>query len=115
MARSKHIKQAFIFPFCILLLGLVPRVQTANPAFGEKDTYVEVHGPNIACVPITAKYVKYDGIIKKISRFSAALSTGEEDCQCPKCCNGHCYIIIYTNIISPAGPLRILAILWIEC
>ena len=101
--RGKHIKEALVLLFYILLPGLVPRVQTANPTFGQKDTYVEVHGPNIAHVPITAKYVKYDGIVKRISRSAATLSAGEGDCQCPKCYNGHCYTIIYANIISPMG------------
>ncbi len=77
--------------------------------------YIEVHGPDIAYVPMTEKYVKYDGLVRKISRFSAALNSGEEDCKCPNCCNGHCYIIIYTGIISPVGPLMVPAILWLEC
>ena len=115
MAKGTLIKRAFLFLFCILFLGLVPSVQTAGPAFGEKEVYVEVHGSNIAHVPITAKYVKYDGKIRRISRFSAALASGEEDCQCPQCCNGRCYIIIYTDFLSPIGPLRVLAILWLEC
>lgn len=115
MKVSNSIRGSFLFVICALFMGFVSTVHTTDLTVTGKDPYIEVHGPSIAYVPITAKYVKYDGIIKKISRFSAALSTGEEDCQCPKCCNGHCYIIIYTNIISPAGPIMILAILWLEC
>ena len=115
MLRINGKRQVRISLFCILLLGLVARVQKADPAFVEKANFIEVHGPDIAYVPMTAKYVKYDGIVRKISKFCAIQNTGENDCQCPNCCDGRCYVIIYTNIISPAGPLRILAILWIEC
>lgn len=115
MLRINGKRQVRISLFCILLLGLVARVQKADPAFVEKANYIEVHGPDIAYVPMTAKYVKYDGIVRKISKFCAIQNVGEKDCQCPKCCDGSCSVTIYTDLILPGGPLRGLFILWIEC
>ena len=115
MSRINGKRQVRISLFCILLLGLVARVQKADSAFVEKANYIEVHGPDIAYVPMTAKYVKYDGIVRKISKFSAIQNADEKDCQCPKCCDGSCYVIIYTGLIFPSGPIRVLYILWIEC
>lgn len=78
------------------------------------EDLIEVHGAKAADVPTTAKYVAYDGSVRRILRFSEALTEGEE-CPCPRCCGGRCYVIIYTDPISPGGPLRVPYILWLEC
>ena len=115
MSKKRGKRGVFLFLSCTLLLGLVSGAPRTDSTTAEKDAYIEVHGPSIAYVPLSAKYVKYDGMVRKVSRFSATLLTGEEDCQCPKCCNGECYVIIYTDFIFPGGFKRILFILWIKC
>ncbi len=115
MSKNTHKRGFFFFLPCLLFLALSAAVQEAGPPILEKGPMIEVHGPDIAYVPATARYVTYDGVVRKIVRFSAALNKGEEDCQCPKCCQGRCYVIIYTDLVLPGGPLRILYILWLEC
>ena len=115
MSKLMHRPGApFVLPG-LLFLALSAAIQEAGPSRLENGPFVEVHGQGIAIVPATAKYVTYDGIVRKIMRFSAALNEGEGDCQCPKCCDGRCYVIIYTDPVVPGGPLRILYILWLEC
>ena len=101
--------------FSAILLGLSLGAQRTGPTADRDGTYIEVHGPDIAYVPLTTKYVKYDGKIKKVVRFAETLSEGEVECQCPKCCEGYCYVIIFTNVLLPKGPLKTLYILWLEC
>ena len=101
--------------FSAILLGLSLGAQRTGPTADRDGAYIEVHGPDIAYVPLTAKYVKYDGKIKKVVRFAETLSENEEECQCPNCCKGRCYVIIFTDILFSKGPLKTLYILWIEC
>jgi hypothetical protein len=115
MINDKGKKVALLFLSGTLLLGFLSGAHTTDLTAVEGGDYIEVHGPSIACVPLTAKYVKYDGIVRKIAMFAEALSPGDEDCQCPKCCEGHCYVVIYIGFVSPSGPVRMLAILWLEC
>jgi len=115
MSEKRGKRGVFFFLSCALLLGLVSGVPKADSTTAEKDAYIEVHGPDIAYVPLSTKFVKYDGVVRKVSRFSATLLTGEEDCQCPNCCDGRCYIIILTDIIYPGGFKRVLLYLWIKC
>lgn len=99
----------------VLILGALSFGQKADFPGPEKKSYIEVHGSDIPYVPMTEKYVKYDGQIKKIVRFAATLETGKEDCKCPKCCDGACYVIIYTDVIYPGVSVKGLYFLWIEC
>jgi hypothetical protein len=115
MSKKRGKGGVFLFLSCTLLLGLVSGAPKTDLISAEKDAYIEVHGPSIAYVPLSAKYVTYDGMVRKVSRFSATLLTGEEDCQCPKCCNGRCYVIVYTDFIFPGGFKRIPFFIWLEC
>lgn len=78
------------------------------------EDLIEVHGPKTAYVPTTAKYVKYDGAVRRIVEFSETLEEGD-DCPCPRCCDGRCYVIIFTDPMTPGGPLRVPYILWLSC
>ena len=102
--------------FGVLLLGAFAVAQKpGSPIAGEK-TFIEVHGPNIAFVPMSEIYVTYDGKVRKIVKFTETIEDGKADCRCPRCCDGNCYVIIYTNLILPGGgSLRAPFILWIEC
>ena len=115
MSKNMHRPGVFFVLPGLLFLALSAAVQEAGPPILEKGPMIEVHGPDIVYVPTTAEYVTYGGVVRKIVKFSAALNEGEEDCQCPKCCQGRCYVIIYTDPVLPGGPLRILYILWLEC
>jgi len=115
MPKNTRKRTVFFLLPCTLLLGSLVGVQETGPSLPENGPFIEVHGPEVASVPATSRYVTYDGAVRRIVRFSAALNEGEEDCQCPKCCDGRCYVIIYTDPVMPGGPLRILYILWLEC
>ena len=115
MSKNTNKRGVLLFLFCTLFLGLVSGAPKTVSSTAKKDVYIEVHGSSIACVPLSTKYVKYDGRVRKVLRFSATLLAGEEDCQCPTCCNGECYIIVYTDLLLPGGFKRILIILWLDC
>ena len=115
MSKKRGKGGVFLFLSGTLLLGLVSGAPRTDLTSAENGASIEVHGPGIAYVPLSAKYVTYDGMVRKVSRFSATLLTGEEDCQCPKCCDGRCYVIVYTDFIFPGGFKRIPFILWLEC
>lgn len=103
-----------VIVLCVCLAGLAPAIQKASQYVAAKD-YVEVKGSSIAYVPRTAKFVKVNGNIKEVVRFAETLSATEEDCQCPACCDGYCYVIIFTDPFPSGGPIKVLYILWIKC
>jgi hypothetical protein len=115
MPKAINKKAVLIVLFCAFFVGLVSGIQKASLFIADKDSYVEVKGSGIAYVPRTAKYVKYDGRIRKITKFVATISAAEEECPCPKCCKGYCYVVIYTDVIPMGSPVKILYILWVEC
>jgi hypothetical protein len=115
MSKRKGTRGVILLVPCLLLLGLSAGMQETGLPSSGVGPLIEVHGREIAYVPTTAKYVTYDGAVRRIRRFSATLNMGEEDCHCPKCCDGRCYVIIYTDPIMPGGPLRLSYILWLEC
>jgi hypothetical protein len=100
---------------CVFLLGLVTAFPEAKPILSGRASYIDVSGPKIAYVPRTTKRVKYNGKIREIIRFTETISEGEKNCECPNCCSGYCYIIIYTDAIPTKGPVVILAIIWLKC
>ena len=115
MTRNMGKKTAFLFLSCVILLGLASGAHRTDPVTATEEAYIEVHGPSIAFVPLSAKYVTYDGVVRKVSRFAATLLTGEQNCRCPNCCDGRCYVLVYTDLIVPVGPKRMLFILWVDC
>jgi hypothetical protein len=100
---------------CVLSLGLVIVVLNAGSSAPTKDTYIEVGGGKIVYVPRTAQFVKFNGQIRKIVRFASTLSADEKDCQCPNCCRGYCYLIIFTDGIPGKGPIITLSVIWFSC
>jgi hypothetical protein len=99
----------------VLLIGLAIAVLNAGSYIKEKDSYVEVGGGKIAYVPRTAQFVKVNGQVRRIVKFSTALSAAEKDCKCPKCCDGHCYIIVFSDAVLTANPIIILSVIWMSC
>jgi hypothetical protein len=99
----------------VLILGLTIAILDAGSYVKDKTSYIEVGGGRIAYVPRTTQFVKVDGQVKKIVKFATTLSDEEKDCACPHCCNGYCYIIVYTDSGSVGRPAVILAVMWIAC
>jgi hypothetical protein len=99
----------------VLFVGLAFAVLEAGSYIREKDAYIEVSGGKAVYVPRTAKFVKLNGVVRSIVKFSSALSSGEEVCKCPKCCDGYCYIIVFTDFGTIKGPVVTLGILWMSC
>ena len=99
----------------MLFLGLGFVVQRVDLPAAETTQLVEVHGPDIAYVPLTAKYVKYDGRVREVVKFAAAVEDGKENCRCPNCCDGLCYVVVYTNLAMAGGSMRVLSIVWLKC
>ena len=59
--------------------------------------YVEVSAQGLAYVPSDAAFVKYNGAIRKVVAIEDVLLADEEECLCPNCCDGFCYVIILTD------------------
>jgi len=100
---------------CVLLVGLLIAVLNAGSYIKERDNYVEVGGGKIAYVPRTAEFVKVNGQVRRIVKFASALSKAEKDCECPKCCNGNCYVIVFSDCGPIYNPIIMLSILWVAC
>jgi len=82
---------------CVILLGLTSAVVKASAYLSEQKTYVEVAGDRTAYVPRDAQFVKYHGQVRRITTWAAAPASDPKDCKCPHCCDGTCYIWIYSD------------------
>jgi hypothetical protein len=100
---------------CVLLVGLLIAVLNAGSYIKERDNYVEVGGGKIAYVPRTAEFVKLNGQVRRIVKFASTLSNAVKDCKCPKCCEGNCYVIVFTDGGPVHNPIIILSIIWVAC
>ena len=115
MKNSIYKRVVLIVLACVFSMGLVIAVSNAGSSAPKKDSYIEVGGGKIVYVPRTTQYVKFNGQIRKIVRFASTLSAEEQDCQCPNCCKGSCYMIIFTDGSPVKGPIIILAVIWFSC
>jgi len=100
---------------CILMVGLVNAVLAAGSYLRDRAGYVEVGGGKLAYVPRTAQFVKVDGRVKRIVKFASTVSAAEASCQCPKCCNGFCYVFVYTDSLLGGSSILSLSYIWVEC
>lgn len=115
MTSYRFKSRTLIVLLTVVLFGVPSEGFKLDQAGPRMDGYIEVHGPGISLVPLTTKYVKYDGEIRKVSKFSIVLEAGVLDCQCPNCCDGECYIVVLTEIIIAGSPMQVPAIIWIPC
>jgi hypothetical protein len=115
MTSHKFKSGVLIVVLTLALCGMPSTDLKLDLVASPTDEYVEIQGSGITFVPLSTKCVKYRGEVKKISRFSIVLAEGELDCQCPNCCNGECYIVVFTEIIVGGSPVRVPAIIWIPC
>ena len=120
---------------CILLLGLAGAMVEARAYLAEQKSYVEVADNGVAYVPRDAQFVKYHGQIRRIARWASSLGADPADCRCPKCCDGRCYVIIFSDrlpddkdaaaeprtpglkdpSVARKGAAIVLMVVWINC
>jgi len=84
------------FVFLIFFIVIISSVR-ANSFIQEYNKYVEVCDNGIAYVPLDTKYVTCHGIILEIKGMTRSLAEDEFGCECPICCDGWCYIIVYSD------------------
>lgn len=110
-----------IFSVIVILLVsisavcLLGAVAIKKKPMQSRPSYVEISGSEITYVPQTSSYVKIDGKLTRIVRFEPYRQQAETDCRCPKCCNGICYIIVYSDAVILNQPIRLLYFLWLDC
>jgi len=115
MKNSIYKRVVLIVLACVFSIGLVIAVLNAGSSTPKEDSYIEVGGGKIVYVPRTTQFVKFNGQVRKIVRFASTLSAEEQDCQCPNCCKGYCYVIIFTDGSPVKGPIIILSVVWMAC
>jgi hypothetical protein len=103
---SKKIK--FIALFFLVSSAFLYAAIAANSFVNESSKYIEVCANGIVYVPANTKFVKCYGVIRKVIRISDVLTLVIEDCKCPKCCSGECYVFV----ASESGDIRVL---WASC
>ena len=115
MKKNVRKRVVLCFGASVLVVGLTIAVLYAGDYFKQGAKYVEVGGSLTAYVPRTAKFVTVNGQVRRIVKFSTALASNQTDCKCPKCCDGDCYAIVFTDGAPAPGPIIILAIIWLAC
>jgi len=100
---------------CLFLIGMASGIPNAATDQKNSDSYIEIVANRITYVPRTAEYVKVNGQVRKIVRFATELTKAEEDCKCPHCCKGSCYIIVFTDSLILNKPIVMLAFIWLSC
>jgi hypothetical protein len=115
MKKTFGKKHVLIVLFCVFSIGAASALLKAGSYVVQKDTYIEVGGGKIVYVPRTTEYVKFNGQIRKIVKFASTLSKEEKDCECPNCCKGYCYVIVFSEAGPVRNPIIILSIIWVAC
>jgi len=87
-------KGRFFLLFCLISSAFVFAAIRADSFVKESNDYIEVCANGIVHVPLDTQFVKCRGIVRKVMGFTYSLPKDGIDCQCPKCCDGLCYIII---------------------
>jgi len=103
---SKKIK--FLALFFLVSSAFFYAALSASSFVSESSRLIEVCAKGPVYVPLATKFVKCYGVIRRVIRFSDVLTLGMEDCKCPKCCGGDCYVPVLTEM----GEIRIL---WMSC
>jgi hypothetical protein len=97
-------KKLLAFGLIVGSVILLSSFQNAQSTIKEIGGYVEVRADGLAYVPSDAAYVKYNGVIRKVVEITDFISLDEDKCECPDCCDGFCYVIIYTDPGLAAEP-----------
>jgi hypothetical protein len=87
-------------------------------------SYVEVCAKGTAYVPRDAKFVRCYGVIRPVAAIVDSLNEDEIECECPYCCDGFCYIFIFTDSENQSNDQgksseswgnREVKVLWMPC
>ena len=103
---SKRIK--FLALFFLVSSAFFYAALSASSFVSESSRLIEVCAKGPVYVPPGTKFVKCYGVIRRVVGFCDVLTLGVEDCKCPKCCSGECYV----PVISEMGEIRFI---WISC
>jgi hypothetical protein len=101
-------KIKFIALFFLVSSAFLYAALAANSYVNESSRYIEVCANGIVYVPLNTKFVKCFGVIRKVDHFSDVLTEGVEDCRCPKCCGGECFVVV----AAENGGFRFI---WLSC
>ena len=115
MSNTMKKRVAVVGLTCLFLIGMASGIPNAATAQRNVESYIEIVANRITYVPRAAQYVKVNGQVRRIVRFASELTKAEEDCKCPHCCNGSCYIIVFTDSILLNKPIVMLGFIWVEC
>lgn len=97
------------------LIALAVAAQDTARVSPQRESLIEVGGGRIAYVPRTTQYVTLNGRVMRVVKFSQTLSSVDKGCECPNCCRGNCYVIVFTDAMPGSSPLSALWILWVAC
>jgi hypothetical protein len=76
------------------------------------DDYIEVCSSGLAYVPLFTKYVKCHGVIYLVQKIDYNITEEEISCECPNCpkeCDGWCWIESYGD---PGNEIQFI---WVKC
>jgi hypothetical protein len=93
MSNSKRIFVVSLFVIAAAILAF--SAIRAESYIQEADRYIEVCARGTVYVPANVSFVKCYGVIRKVAFITETITEEEDDCKCPKCCDGLCYIIIF--------------------
>lgn len=101
-------KIKFVALFFLVSSAFLYAALAADSYVNESSRYIEVCANGFVYVPLNTKFVKCFGVIRKVDHFSDVLIEGVEDCRCPKCCGGECFVVV----AAENGGFRFL---WASC
>jgi hypothetical protein len=115
MSKTMKKKVSLVGLTCIFLIGMASGTPKAATSQRNADSCIEIVANRVTYVPRTAQYVKVNGQVHRIVKFATELTKAEEDCKCPHCCKGSCYILVFTDSILLNRPIVILGFIWVAC
>jgi hypothetical protein len=111
---------SFLFMAAVFIAVLRARAYTV-----QYNGLIEVCSNGIAYVPLDTKFVKCNGIVRQVRKFTKTITEGEEPCKCPECCDGWCYVVVnsdpsWSNLereTATFGPIDYMEIyiVWLSC
>ena len=101
-------KMRFISLVCLVFAAFLYAAISANSYVNESMGLIEVCANGTVYVPAGTKLVKCNGIVRRVIRSGEMLAAGQEDCRCPKCCSGDCFI----PVLDEMGNIRFI---WLSC
>ena len=129
-------KKQFVISLVFVLVFSSLAVIHAKSSLDDKEKIIEVCANGIVYLPPGTKLVKCYRKIMKIIRITPYLAEleqqtkdGGEDCHCPRCCDGECYIVVscegaheesaysdsYASENESGSNMGVLCAVWLFC